>query len=75
MILPIQTPRGIDEIQPLETCVDLGPICGRDPRKGDLDLSQRMVVQSIALLLAAAWGGCHMGPLKINVAMQIWSAC
>ena len=48
MILPIQLPFVIHEIQPLEICVDFGPICGRDPRKGAptliLDLSQRMGV-------------------------------
>ena len=81
MILPIQLPRGIHEIQPLEICLDFGHIFGRDSRKGGptltltLDLSQRMGVLAIALLLAVAWEGCHMGPLKINVAMPIWSAC
>ena len=34
VILPIQLPRGIHEIQPLEICADFGCTCGRDPRKG-----------------------------------------
>ena len=30
---------------------------------------------AIALLLAVAWEGCHVGPLKVNVAMQRCPAC
>ena len=46
MVLPIQLPTGIHEIQPLEICVDFGAMCGRDLRKGGptliVYLSQRM---------------------------------
>ena len=76
VILPIQLPKEIHEVQPLQICVDFGPICGRDPRKGAptliLDLSQRMGM--LVDRSAVAREGCYMGPLKINVAMQIWSA-
>ena len=79
MILPRQLPWGVHEIQPLEICVDFGPICGRDPRKGAPTLicicHRTWLCLSIALLLAVSWEGCHMRPLKIRGPMQIWSAC
>ena len=34
MIVSIELPRGIHEIQHLEICVGCGHICGTDPRKG-----------------------------------------
>ena len=79
MILPIQLRREIHEIQTLEICVDLGHVCGRDLRQGAPTLMwicrTGWECLSIALLLAVAWEGCHMAPLKITVAIQIWSAC
>ena len=73
VILPIKVPTGIHEIQPVEICVYSGPICGRNPRKGAPTLiwicHRGWGCLSIALLLAVAWEGRHMGPLIIIVAM------
>ena len=79
MILRIHLPRGIHEIQSLEISVDFAPLSGTDLHKTVLtpilDQLQRLAVIVDRLALAVAWEGRHMGPLKISVAMQIWSAC
>ena len=78
MILPIQLPRGNHEIQPLEICADFGSTCGRDPRKGAATLiwicyrGWGVLVDLFASCIGL--GRLSLGPLKINFAIQIWSA-
>ena len=65
MTLPTQLPRGIHEIQPLESCVDFGSMCARDPRKGGptliLDLPQRMGVFADCLASCSGLGRSSYG--------------
>ena len=75
MILPIQLRRGTQEIHTLEICADFSRVCGTDPRKGAATLfwichrGWGMLVNVFASCIGME--RLSLGPLKINVAIQI----